>query len=320
MRRAERAAALALVVVLAAGCGGNETPHLKATALPAAVPVAGVTDLRVQLRNIGGRTLALDGVGRVCGCIATNDLPEALAPGASAMLDLRCRAPRSAAAVKREIVLRTSDPHEPATVLSEPLPGIGPGPAPAAVYLGYVAVGGAATRDVVLPTSVALESLARPADGALAIEPMPTRADGARGVRVRFAPTRPGVVRATLDLGPGLGPLPVVAVGYDGVLAMPSEVRLPTTGDAALPAITLVGVGAAPLAIGRVEYPAGVQGELRTVVPGRQFRLVLRSRGSGALGARTAGTVIRVLGADGATPVLTIPVLAAGDDGHTPAT
>lgn len=309
MRRVDRAAALALLAALAAGCGGNETPRLKATALPASAPLAGTTDLRVQLRNIGGRTLALDGVGRICACAATNDLPAALVPGASAMLDLRCRAPRSASAVQREIVLRTSDPHEPATVLSVPLPGVGPGAVPAAVYLGYVAVGDTAVRDVVLPSAVAIESLARPTDGALALEPLPSRADGARGVRVRFAPTRAGIVRAALDLGPGVGPLPVVAVGYDGVMAMPSEVRVPTAGNGALPAITLVVTDDAPLTIGRVEYPAGIQGELRTVVPGKQVRLVLRARGAAARSG-----AIRILGADGATSLLTIPVLAAGDD------
>jgi hypothetical protein len=215
---------------------------------------------------------------------------------------------------KREIVLRTSDPHEPATVLYEPLPGIGQGAAPAAVYFGYVAVGGAATRDVVLPSAVAFDSLARPTDGSLTLEPMPSRADGARGVRVRFAPTRAGTVRAALDLGPGVGPLPLVAVGYDGVMAMPSEVRLPIAGSGALPMITLVGTGAAPLALGRVEYPDGIQGELRTIVPGKQARLVLRARGSAARSG-----AIRVLGADGATPLVTIPVRAAGDDRVPPA-
>lgn len=309
MRRVEHAAALAILAALAAGCGGNETPRLKATALPASAPLAGATDLRVQLRNIGGRTLALDGVGRICDCTATNDLPAVLAPGASAMLDLRCRAPRSATAVTREIVLRTSDPHEPATVLSAPLPGIGPGAVPAAVYLGYVTVGGTAMRDVVLPSAVAIESLPRPTDGALTLEPMPSRADGARGVRVRFAPTRAGVVRASLDLGPGVGPLPVVAVGYDVVIATPPEVRIPTAGNGALPAITVVVTGDAPLTIGRVEYPDGIQGELRTVVPGKQARLVIRARASAARNG-----AIRILGADGATPILTIPVRAAGDD------
>lgn len=315
MPRAERQAVLVLLLVLAGACGGDATPHLKATALPAGAPVAGATELRVQLRNIGGRTLALDGVGRVCGCAATNGLPAVLAPGASAMLDLRCLAPRTTTAATREIVLRTSDPHAPSTVLFEPVPGMGPGPAPAAVYFGYVAVGGFAVRDVVLPTAVAVDSLPPPGDGALTIEPMPTRADGARGVRVRFAPTRAGVVRATLDLGPGAGPLPVVAVGYAGVMAMPSEVRLPAAGNGSLPAITLVGAGAKPLAIGRVEYPAGVQGDLRTVVQGKQARIVLRTRGPAA----PSGT-IRVFGADGATPLIAIPVLAAGDDGRVPAT
>lgn len=315
MRRADRQAALVLLFALAAGCDGNEPPYLKATALPASAPVAGATELRVQLRNIGGRTLALDGVGRVCGCTATNALPAVLAPGASAMLDLRCLAPRTATAATREIVLRTSDPHAPSTVLSGPVPGIGPGPAPAAAYFGYVAVGGFAVRDVVLPTAVAIDSLAPPADGALTIEPMPTRADGARGVRVRFAPTRAGVVRATLDLGPGIGPLPAVGVGYAAVMAMPSEVRLPIAGKGSLPAVTLVGVGAKPLSIGRIEYPAGMQGDLRTVVQGKQARLVLRARGTAA-----ARGTIRVFGTDGATALIAIPVLAASDDGRAPTT
>jgi hypothetical protein len=305
------------VLVFAAACGGGGPPRLDASALPAAAPVAGVTELQVRLRNVGGRTLALDGVGRVCGCAAANELPAALAPGASALLRLRCRAPRTAGAARRDVALRTSDPQQPTTVLSEALPGSGPGPAP--VYFGYVAVGAAAVRDVVLPGAVALDALPPPAEPALALEALPSRPAGATGVRVRFTPARAGVVRATLDLGTAGGALPIVAVGYDGVLATPPEVRA-SSPRGALPAVTVVNTRASPLAIARVEYPPGIEGELRTIVPGRQLRLVLRGR---AAAEPSGAAAVRLLGADGVTPVLTIPVVAAvGEDaapGRNPA-
>ncbi len=303
-------AALAALVGLAASCGGNDPPRLKASPLPAAAPIAGISDVRLQLRNIGGRPLALDGVGRVCGCVPTDTLPATLAPGATAMLALRCRAPRIAGTAERALVVRTSDPRKPAVAVPLALPGAVPGPAP--LYLGYVGVGTSAVRDVVLPGPVAVDGLAPSAEPALALEPMPTRPDGAAGVRVRFTPSRPGVVRAILDLGPTGGPLPVVAVGYGEAMAVPAEVRLPVTVTGALPAITVVGVGATPLAITGADVPDGLQGELRTIVPGRQLRLVLRRVPGRSPGAGT----IRLRGADGTTPVLAIPVVAAGDDHH----
>jgi hypothetical protein len=299
-------AALLVLVGLASGCGRGDPPRLKASALPAAAAVAGATDVRVQLRNVGGRALALDGVGRVCGCAPTAGLPTTLAPGAAAMLDLRCRAPRTTAATERELVVHTNDPSKPAAGIPLALPGVGPGPAP--LYFGYVAVGTSAVRDVVL--SGPLPS-ARSTDPSFAVEPLPTRPDGAVGVRVRFTPARAGVVRATLDLGPTESALPVVAVGHGDAIAVPAEVRLPAAGGA-LPAISVVGVGPTPLAIIGAEFPAGMQGELRTIVAGRQLRLVLRR----APGAPLAGGTIHLRGADGTTPVLAIPVLATGDDRH----
>lgn len=325
MRRADRArrglALLLLVTTL--GCGRDDRPRLKATALPGTAAAAGVTDLRFQLRNIGGRTLTLDGVAPVCGCAPKGPLPATLAPGAATMLDLRCRTPRTTGEVRREVALRSSDPSKPVVVLPATLMGSGAGPRPAALYFGYVAIGESATRNVVLPAPVAVERLPRPADAALTLEPMPPRPEAPYGVRVRFTPQRAGVVHATLDLGPAGGPLPVAAVGHDGVLAFPAEVRVPTAGAAALPAVTLVGTRETPLAIARIEYPPGISGELRAVVPGRQFRLVLRGRAAGASGG---SDVIRLHGADqsngahSGAPLLTIPVVAAGAGLDAPAT
>lgn len=296
--------ALLVFLGLASGCWRDDPPRLKVSALPAAAAIAGATEVRVQLRNVGGRTLALDGLGRVCGCAPTAGLPATLAPGATAMLDLHCRAPRTSAATERELVVRTSDPSKPAVAIPLALPGVGTGPA--SLYFGYVAVGTSAVRDVVLSSPA---PSARSTDPSLAVEPLPPRPDGAAGVRVRFTPARAGVVRATLDLGPTEGALPVVAVGHGDAIAVPAEVRLPAAGGA-LPSLTVYGVGSTPLAITGAELPGGMQGELRTIVPGRQLRLVLRR----VPGAALAGGTIHLRGADGTTLVLAIPVLAIGDD------
>ena len=95
------------------------------------------------------------------------------------------------------------------------------------------------------------------------------------------------------------------------ILRIPAEVRLPAAGSA-LPAITVVGVGPAPLAITGADFPVGVLGELRTILPGRQLRLVLRR----PPGAPIDGGIIHRRGADGTTSVLAIPVLAPGADRH----
>jgi hypothetical protein len=285
------------LLAFALACARSDPPNLKTSLLPGARP----TEIRYQLRNVGGRPLALDGVAPICGCAAVTPLPEVLASGASTMLDVRCRAPRGDAAT-RELRIRTSDPGATETVLPITLPGAGVGPEPAALYLGYVRVGESVVRDVVLPAPIPVASLVAPVETGLAIEPMPARGDAPYGVRVRLTPSAPGVLRATIDLGPA-GPLPVVAVVHAGILAFPAEVRAPRRSGG-VPPITLVGLGDEPLAIARVDYPPGLGGELRTVSPGRQYRLVLRGRGSGAPGP------ISLRNAAGA-PLLVIPVVGA---------
>lgn len=303
-RRAELGLTI-LVCIFA--CGRADPPRLETSALPV-VADAGGTTARFQLRNVGGRALAVDGVVPACGCAATSRLPAALGPGATSMLEVRCLPPHGGNDGARELRLRTSDPAHPEIPLRVSVGATTPGPDPGALYLGYVAVGETVVRDVVLPTAVT--GLAPPALAELTLEPLPVRADGAHGVRVRFAPRVAGIVRTTIDLGAG-GRVAVSAVGYDGAMAFPAEVRLPRpSGAAGWPVVTLMGLAEAPLAISRVEYPPGVTGELRTVVSGRQYRLLLRGRPSSPAAA------IRVYGE--AAPILGIPIIDgdAGDPGR----
>jgi hypothetical protein len=304
---------LIVLMALAIACGRSDPPRLTVSPLPASGKAS--VDARYQLRNVGGQALALDGVVPACGCAATSQLPETLAPGASSRLDVRCRSPRTVGDVVRELRLRSSDPSNPEIAISVTLAGARDGPDPATLYFGYVPVGESLTRDVVLPMAVAAESLTPPAEAGLTIEPMPLRADGAHGVRVRFAPRVAGVVRADLDLGPAGGVLPVTAVGYGSVLAFPAEVRLSSAaGAAGLPAITIMGLGAEPLAITQVDYPPGLAGELRTVIPGQQFRLALRGR-LHADATGFSGAAIRLRRDAGGDPLLTIPVVSAPASG-----
>lgn len=295
--------------MLAVACGRSDPPRLKVSPLAESGRAgvrSDVVDARYQLRNVGGRVLALDGVAPACGCVATARLPESLAPGASSMLDVSCRQPRTVGDVVRELHLRSSDPSSPETVLRVTLAGVGPGPDPAALYFGYVPVGESISRDVVLPVALLVDHVAAPTPAALSLEAMPVRADGGHGVRVRFTPRVAGVVRATIDLGSAGGALPVIGVGYEGVLALPAEVRLSSANGAGLPAITVMGLGDEPLAITHIDYPSGLVGELRTVIPGRQFRLILRGRGrADADGAAT----IRLWRDAAGDPILTIPVV-----------
>jgi hypothetical protein len=300
-----------MAMLLALGCGRSDPPRLKVTELP--VSPAGTTtgaaastiDARFQLRNVGGRPLALDEVVPACGCAVTSRLPATLASGASTTLAATYRVPAATGRVVRELRLRTSDPQDPETPLRVTVAGRSAAPEPSALYFGYVAVGESAVRDVVLPAAVGVLAPSPRPD--LTLEPLPARADGALGVRVTFAPSAPGIARATLDLG-AAGALPVIAIGYESLMAFPSEIRVPRpTGAAGLPSVTLVALGDAAVAMTTIDYPPGVSGELKTIVPGRQFRLVLRGRA-------TAGE-IRVHGGAAHDPLLTIPVVdAAGGD------
>ncbi len=308
-----------VLVVLATACGRSEPARLEVSATTSdggasarstngsaqpSMPADAVR-VRYRLRNAGGRPLGIDAIAPACGCRPDSRLPESLGPGAAATLDVACRAPSDAGETIRELRLRTSDPISPVTTLRVALQRPAPGPAPAALYFGYVRIGESMVRDVVLPAAVNAESLVSPRPE-LAAEVLPVRADGTHAVRVRFTPRAAGIVRTTLALG-AAGALPVTAVGWDHVMAFPPEVALPeASGASSLPAVTLIGVDAAPLAIGRVDYPPGISGELRAVTPGRELRLVLRGRG--APGATGAGA-IRLYGASGGEPVLTIPVV-----------
>jgi len=294
--------AIAAMLAVAAACTRSEPARLEVRALTT-VAEADAIAARFQLKNVGGQLLTLDGIVPACGCMPASPLTDALAPGATQALDVRCTVPRDAGAVVRELHLRSSDPSSPETALPVTLQGRSTGPEPAALFFGYVAVDASETRDVVLPPGTAVPP---PARTDLTVEPLPARPDGAHGIRVRFTPRAPGVVRTSVSLGPNAGALPITAIAYDRILAFPSELRVPRpTGAPGLPSITLVGRGPAPLAIANVDYPSGLSGELRPIVPGQQYRLVLRGRP-----AITADAAIRIRGARG-EELLAIPVGAA---------
>ena len=309
--RAEHSAIVALAVIVLAvgsGCDGDDPPRLQVTAVPGSISADGRADaavrVRYQLRNAGGRTLLFDGVVPACGCRPSGEVPAELVPGAAATLDVECRAPESVGETIRELRLRSNDPTSPSTALRMTLRNPTPGPVPAALYLGYVAVGAAAVRDVVVPGAVVNGGAPAPERPDLAVEAAPPRPDGARAVRVRFAPRAAGVVRTTVNVGGVV--VPVTAVAYDRVIAYPAEVALSSArGGAAAETVTLIAAGASPLALARVDYPPGMSGELRVVDPGRAWRLVLRGRPTRG-GAESAS--VRLYDATGAAPIATIPL------------
>ncbi len=306
-----RAEAIAIVLaLLASACARGEPPRIVVT--PQAPTVAAdAIDAPFEVRNAGGRPLALDGVVPACGCVATTHLPDALAPGAATLFRVQCREPAGTADVVRSLRLRSSDPTRPETELHVTLPAKRAATEPAALYFGYVAVGATAVRDVVLP--VPFGDLAPTAAADLTTEPLPDRADGAHVVRVRFAPHAAGVVHATLGLGPAVGSLPVSAVAYAGVMAFPAELVAKHANGAGLSSVMLVVPGAEPIALGRIDYPPGMTGELRTIVPGRQFRLLVRGR----VGAADGAAAIRVHTGGTSEPVVVIPVAEAAASAPT---
>jgi hypothetical protein len=308
-RHAERIAIVALAVVTGS-CGGDP-PRLQVTALPGSAGAAAERDVvrvRYELRNGGGGPLAIDGVSPACGCRAAGELPLVLAPGAAATLAVDCRAPERVGETVRELRLRTSDPTSPATTLRVTLRNPAPGLVPAALYFGYVALGDSAVRDVVVPSAVSTAEVTASSQAELAVETLPPRPDGARGIRVRFTPSAPGVARATLDVG-GTA-LRVTGVGYDRLIPYPAEIATPAPGRSRPESIMLVAPGAEPIALGRVEYPAGLTGDLKVVRPGRQWRLLVRGR---AATGTAAPALIRVYDAS-ARALLAIPVGARTGD------
>lgn len=301
---------VALLVAASAACGSGEPPRLVVRDVGSETRDTR-TRATFELRNEGGHPLAVDRVVPSCACGPVSRLPEELLPGSTARLDVECAGARLGGDDARELAIRTSDPRSPETLLRVRL-GRAADALPA-TYLGYVAVGETLVRDVTLAPASA--DVVPRRSGDVEIEPVPPRADGTRAVRVRFRPSTPGVLRTVVDLG-AAGRLPIAAVAYDGLLAVPPEVRLPRpSGASALPIVSLVAAGAEPFAIARIEYPPGLGGELRAIVPGRQYRLVLAARGP----LSADGAMIRVHGARDDDPVVAIPVVDATRGAGPPA-
>jgi hypothetical protein len=305
-RAARRAAAinqaslgrLAVLLTLAlAGCGGGTPPQLT-LGQPVLDGTGGTQSARIEMRNDGGRALALHGARLDCGCRLLAPLPEQLAPGEGATLALRCRSEQGARA--RTVAVLSSDPARPEAVadIAWPAGGTAAGPG---LYFGYVALGASAVRDIVLRAGES-ETAAVASDPALGFEPRPPRADGAHVLRVRFTPRTAGPVHATLTLG-GAG-REASGVGYRNLIALPAEIHVPseTTGGAP-PAIALKAVGTAAVAITAVETPEGLSGEVQPPGPVRELRVVLRAHGP----RRGAGSVVLRTN-DPDEPVITIPV------------
>ncbi len=312
-----RSLAVGVAVAALAACERGAPSRLEVRALPAEpAATASSSGGRYQLRNVGGRPLLLDGLVPACGCRVLGSLPGRLASGASTVVGLACRRPQAGVDAARELRIRSSDPASPESVVPLAVPPRAlAGPEPSALYLGYVAVGESVTQDVVLPAPVAVESLPPPSDGSLALEPMPARADGRPGVRVRFTPRNAAVVRAELRLGPD-AIVPVTGVGHRAVAAFPAEIALPEPPrDGVLPPVTLMLLADAPLRATAIDYPPGIAGELREVVPGRQFRLRLRARDLTAL---PRGAAIRLRGDTANEPLLTIPIVRSSDGARRP--
>lgn len=296
---AGRLAVVLLAPALAAGCEGGAPPHLT-LGQPVLDGAGGTQRARVELRNDGGRALALHGARLDCGCRLLAPLPEQLAPGESATLAVRCRAERDAGARARTIAVVSNDPARPEAVAEVAWPpgGIVEGPG---LYFGYVALGVSAVRDLVLRADES-ETAPVSSDPALTFEQRPPRADGAHVLRVRFTPRAAGPLHATLTLGGATRDASGVA--YRNLIALPAEIHVPseTTGGAA-PTIALKSVGATPVAITAVETPEGLSGEVQPPGAAHELRLVLRAHGP-----RRSGGAVVLRTSDPDEPVVTIPV------------
>lgn len=296
---AGRLAVVLSALALVAGCGGGPPPHLT-LGEPVLDATGGQQTARLELRNDGGRALALRGARLDCGCRLLAPLPEQLAPGEGATLALRCRAERDAGTRARTVAVLSNDPGRPEAVADIAWPASGAAEGPG-LYFGYVALGASAVRDLVLRAGES-EAAAVGSDPALGFEPRPPRADGAHVLRVRFTPRAAGPVHATLTLGGGTRE--ASGVGYRNLIALPAEIHVPseTTGGTP-PAIALKALGATPVAITAVETPEGLSGEVQPPGSARELRVVLRARGP-----RRGGGAIVLRTSDPDEPVITIPV------------
>jgi hypothetical protein len=311
-RRRRLAAALAAALV--AGCS-RAAPRVDVHGPRLEPPggrarANGIVRARYEIRNDGGRDLVLHALVPDCGCRVSPARPTTLAPAATQALVVTCRAIPGAAADARAIRLLTNDPVRPETTLTVPVATADPGVRPAAIYFGYVAVGGSAVRRLTLPPGAPPAAPVASSD-AVSVEAEPRRPDGSVGYRVRFAPRAPGVMRAVVELGTA-AVVPVSGVGFTSLLAFPAEVRLPGVTSAGRPApVMLEYVGAGAVEMRGVELPPGLSGELRTIVPGRRFVLTLRADGRRPVGDPRA---IRLRTSAAEEPELVIPVLDTRDE------
>ena len=318
---AARLAALA-VMVLVVGCRPSAPAKVEVSRIslhPADAPAGNVpadasAPARVAagsrvvadftVRNAGGSDLIVHGVVRDCGCELTSPVPEALAPGHSAEIGVACRAPLAEGTTVRELHLVSDDPESPSVALQVPMTTAGTRASPAAVYFGYVAVGGSASRDVTAGPSNgggAEASAPKASSDVIAVERKPDN----RTYVLRFTPNATGPIHVDVDLGAGVH-VAASGVGFRSVLAYPAEVRLPSATTASgPPPIAIKGVGEEPLEIMRVDFPPGLAGDLQAVTPGHEYRLSLRRRDA-ALGADAA---IRLHTTSPSDRDLTIPVI-----------
>ncbi len=291
-----------LSLVLAAGCGGGAPPRLVVgqPVVDAAADASGRRSVRIELRNDGGGDLLLHGARLDCGCRLLAPLPDVLAPGERVPLAVRCRA-AVAGARTRTLAVLSNDPERP-EALSEITVPAGDMPQREPVYFGYVALGRSVARDVALRADEGDATAAAGADPALAVEERPPHPDGTRALRLRFTPRATGPFHGTLMLGRTA--LRVSGVGYRDVIALPAEVGVGETTAGAPPTIAIKAVGGAPITITGVETPEGLSGDVQTISPGRDFRLVLRTRNA----KRAPGGTIVLRTNDPDEPVVTIPL------------
>ena len=239
-------------------------------------------------------------------------LPEALAPGASTICSTCTAGRRAATRSTRELRVRSSDPGDAETVLPVDAPRKR---TPARIRPRSTSATCASASRRRGTSCCRRRSRSRVSWRRRRSGPRPRADAGARrcavrraralhAERARRAPRR----RSTSDRG---GPLPVVAVVHARCPRVSRRDRAAGVDrrGGVLP-ITLVGLGDAPLAIARRRLSAGSGGELRTVVPGRQFRLVLRGRG-----ARSRPAPRSACGAMQARRSLAIPVVGAAHGG-----
>ncbi len=307
-----RARRLVAAAVLAAACGSPAPGRLEvgtASVDDRAEPSATAV-LRIPVRNAGTGDLLLHDVRVGCGCRLTTPAPDVLAPGTGASFVVRCRrdvgdGPGDPNRTTAALVVTSSDPDRSETTVPLPVPRAPSFAQPRSLYFGYVALGGSAARDVVLPASAAAEHPA--AKPPLTVEARPTRADGSRVVRVRFTPIETGPFRGELRLDDTHAPLPVSGVAYRKLLAFPAVGTVPSLVGGGPLTITVASTAAEPLTITSVDVPDGLAADVQSSL-GHENRVVLHARGPHV----ALPAAIRIHTNDRDEPTVIVPLRDAG--------